>query len=145
MERIVIATDGSPGARAAVDEGIQLARLVGASITFVSVRARHPLFGPLPPAAQLADELRETRAALEGALDEAERFGVSADYEIAEGEVVDEIVRTARYRDADLIVIGSRGLGEVAGSISREVVDASPLPVLVVKHPAAAPAALATA
>jgi nucleotide-binding universal stress UspA family protein len=143
MERIVIATDGSPGARAAITEGLELALLLGAAVTFVAVRSSAPLFGSasLASAPHLSDELRETRSALEGAMEEAERAGVPADYEIAEGHVADEIVRTARYREADLIVVGSRGLGDIAsvllGSVSRELVEGSPLPVMVVKRPGA--------
>ena len=140
VERIVIATDSSPGARAAVTQGVRLARALGAAVTFVAVRPGAPLFGDLELIRHLCDELRETRAALEGAMDEAEEKGVDADFEIGEGPVAEEIVRAARYRDADLIVVGSCGLGDVpgiqTGSVSHELVEIAPVPVLVVKLPA---------
>lgn len=137
MERIVIATDGSPGARVAVVQGLDLARRLGASVTFVAVRPGAPLFGDPQLIRHLCDELQETRTALEGALDEAERLGVDADFEIGEGPVAEEIVRAAQYREAGLIVVGSRG-GDLdrapLGSVSQELVEISPLPVFVVKR-----------
>jgi nucleotide-binding universal stress UspA family protein len=74
----------------------------------------------------------------------ADLHGADADEEIAEGDAVEEILRTAVYRDADLIVVGSRGLGAVAGallgSVSRSLAEIAPMPVLVAREHAAAPA-----
>ena len=128
MERIVIVTDDSPSARAAVETGLELARLLGASVTFVAVRGAVPIFGYAHAPRRLSDELRETRAALAGPMDEALSLGVEADFEIAEGPVAQEIVRTARYREADLIVAGAQR------DAFGELVEISPLPVLVVKE-----------
>ena len=65
---------------------------------------------------------------------------VEADWEILQGEAAPEIVRLARDREADLIVVGSRGLGAVAGtllgSVSHTVVHEADRPVLVA-HPQA--------
>ena len=129
MERIVIVADGSPGARAAVEVGLELARLLGAGVTFVAVRGAATIFGDALAPRRLSDELRETRAALAGPMDEARSLGVEADFEIAEGPVAQEIVRTARYREADLIVAGAQRDGALG-----ELVEISPLPVLVVKE-----------
>lgn len=138
MERIVIGTDGSPGAQAAVGEGVQLARQLGIPVTFVYVRSPISILGEPYYQRKLTSQLAQARTVLEAALAEAERFGVAADYEIAEGDPADEILRTARYREADLIVVGSRGLGAIAGallgSVSGALLRRAPLPVLVVKE-----------
>jgi nucleotide-binding universal stress UspA family protein len=67
----------------------------------------------------------------------ADEHGVEADWEILQGEPATEIVRLASERDADLIVLGSRGLGAVAGaflgSVSREVLHEADRPVLVAR------------
>jgi nucleotide-binding universal stress UspA family protein len=138
MERIVIGTDGSPGARAAVSTGVELARRLGASVTFVSVRHAIPILGDPYYQRKLSEQLSAVREALAEAMGEADGANVNADYEILEGHTVDELLRAARYRHAGLIVIGSRGLGAIAGallgSVSRALVQDSPIPVLVVKE-----------
>lgn len=139
MKRIVIGTDSSPGSRAAMHEGLDLARRLGAAVTFVTVRHPIPLLGDPYYQRRLSQQLRQARAVLDEAKAEAERLGVDVDSEIAEGDAVDEILRTAQYAEADLIVVGSRGLGPVAGavlgSVSRVLVQYSPIPELVVKEP----------
>src|SRR5213083_1935539 len=104
MNSIVIGTNGSPEARTAVARGLDLAVAVDAQVTFVSVRDvlsmlrhDHPL------------EMGAGIAALDDALAEAERRGVTAAAESQEGDPGTEILCVARRTDADLIVIGSRG------------------------------------
>ncbi len=57
--------------------------------------------------------------------------------EIAEGDVADAILDTAKRLDADLIVVGSRGLGRISGllmgSVSQKVSQLSDSPCLIVK------------
>src|SRR5207247_1937290 len=92
MNNIVIGTDGSPEACAAVSKGLDLAARVDARVTFVSVRdvismLRH-------------DDDRRIGAgvaALDDALAEAERRGVGADAEDAQG---DPGAATRTYRAA---------------------------------------------
>ena len=67
----------------------------------------------------------------------AAEAGVAGESEILEGDAAEEILGLARLRDADLIVVGSRDLGRVAGavlgSVSHAIVDNADRPVLVVK------------
>jgi nucleotide-binding universal stress UspA family protein len=138
MNRIVIGTDGSPGSHVAVDEGLELARLVGVPVTFIYVRHPIALLGDPYYQRKLSEQLTHARAALDEAMEEADRIGVESDCEIAEGDPVDELIRAARYQEADLIVVGSRGLGAIAGaligSVSKALVQHAPVPVLVVKE-----------
>jgi len=65
-----------------------------------------------------------------------EAKGVKADYYLEKGSPVDSIVRFAKAKGADLIVIGSRGLSEVKshliGSVSDGVNHKAPCSVLIV-------------
>jgi len=68
----------------------------------------------------------------------AEALGVASTVEVAAGEAVAEIIAHADAMNADLIVVGSRGRQEVAGSslgsVSRGILHDAPRPVLVVRH-----------
>ena len=137
MKRIIIGIDGSPGAAGAVREGIELASEAGANVTFVCARRTISLLGAPYYQRRLTRQLSTARAAVEQAMTAAELAGVRADYEIVEGDPVDELLNVAGHRDADLIVVGSRGLGAISGavlgSVSKALVEMSPIPVLVAK------------
>jgi nucleotide-binding universal stress UspA family protein len=56
---------------------------------------------------------------------------------LCEGKAAEAILKTAKQVDADLIVLGTRGLSEfkelLLGSVSHKVIQLSPCPCLVVK------------
>jgi nucleotide-binding universal stress UspA family protein len=140
MRSIVIATDGSAGATHAIREGLELARTAGAQVTFLSVVGVPALYGAPLYEETLSAELARAREAAAVALDEAKAMGVDADSEIVHGDAPSEIVRFGESHGADLLVVGTRGLGAlkslVLGSVSRYVVNHAQVPVLVVKEPA---------
>ena len=138
-EPIVIATDGSEGAEAAVAAGARVARTLGTRATLVYVR---PSLGPLgDPYYQekLSEQMAHARAALDRAQELVAEEGVEADEEILEGSAADRVVELARDRNAPVIVVGSRGLGAVAGallgSVSSAIIHRADRPVLVVPRP----------
>ena len=138
-EPVVIATDGSQGAEAAVDAGARVARTIGTSAVLVYVR---PSLGPLgDPYYQekLTEQMAYARAALERALELLAQEGVEGEEEILEGSAADRVAELARARNAPLIVVGSRGLGAVAGallgSVSSGIIHRADRPVLVVPSP----------
>ena len=138
MNRIVIATDGSDGAWAAVQEGVELAAGVGAEVTFVTVRHHIPLLGEPWYQERLTEQLDHARLALDRADAEAKRHGVLCETEILEGDPTASIAELVRARNADLLVVGSRGHGGLTsaliGSVSRALLTKSPAPVMVVRE-----------
>jgi nucleotide-binding universal stress UspA family protein len=140
MKRIVIATDGSPSAREAVEVGLEIAFERGGDVTFVHVLPPDQFITARnAPALAVPHEvdLDESETALREAADAAEEAGVSFALERVSGETVPEIVAIAEAREADLIVLGSRGRGPltsaVLGSVSRGVLAHTKTPVLVVR------------
>jgi nucleotide-binding universal stress UspA family protein len=138
MKKILIATDGSPGAAVAVEEGVWLAKMLGAKVIFVAV-ARPPLRVLGEPYYQraLSVDLSRARDALAKAIPVARERAVGFETEALEGAPADVILELARSRDVDLIVLGSRGRGSVTGavlgSVSADVVHRTDRPVLVAR------------
>ncbi len=137
---LVVATDGSPSAEAAAAAAVELARDLETTPIFAAVhRASMPVLGEPFYQQQLSESQGAARAALDQAREAAERAGVAAEYELLAGDPVEQILRLAASRDAQLIVLGSRGLGLVGsiilGSVSRALVRSADRPVVVVTAP----------
>lgn len=139
MRRMLVAVDGSEGSERAAAFALEIARAMGTEVVFLHV-------GPgSPEQAEEAEELEEppsaAMAALERAASLAGQLGVPCESELAAGEtaqeIADAIVGIAAAKGAEMIVVGSRGYGPirraVLGSVSREVLGAAEVPVLVVK------------
>ncbi|HEU6445893.1 MAG TPA: universal stress protein [Gaiellaceae bacterium] len=142
MKRIVIATDGSTGAGHALEQGYELAAELGADVSVVYVRHAPAGFLGAPYYQDvITDEAQHARGVIADAKLYATHYDVDPDYEVIEGDPAEAILDFAQARDADVIVIGSRGLGRVTGallgSVSREIVQRADRPVLVAKARAA--------
>ncbi len=140
--RILVAYDGSDGARAALVEASHLAEAYGASLSLVCATGK---LGDEALAPARADS--GTEAAQQRILDEAQeeldaRAQVQAAAVLLGGDPVQAILERAEQTNADLIVTGSRGKAmlpqAVLGRVSSGVVSGSPCDVLVV-HPRADP------
>lgn len=142
FHRILVAIDGSEHAQRALAEAIDLARLSNAKLTVLSVHQRPSTLlvgGPVVPPIDLGEleqALRhEHEQLLDGAIELVPR-DVSVLKVLAEGTPAQAILAQARKDRSDLIVVGSRGRGEMAsmllGSVSHQVLQHSGIPVLVV-------------
>ena len=143
MAILLVATDGSEAARAALAETIGLATDWNAELAVITVwRALQGDYGlAYPPAAMLDDLLQAERRHAEGVLlaaaHQAEAAGVRVRTRLATGDPVERICAYAREIDARLIAVGTRGHGTVAslilGSVSNGVIRNASRPVLVVR------------
>jgi nucleotide-binding universal stress UspA family protein len=143
MSTIVVATDGSPAAQAAVERALQEARRRNGTIEFVGAWTT-PVNGALgAPTYMSEDVFYATRDAMGEILAEAKggaaEQGVQAGTHLVAGDPAVEICRLAEERHADLIVMGSRGHGPLAaallGSVAAHVVQHARCPVMVVPDP----------
>lgn len=145
FRRILVAFDPSANAQRALEEAVDLAEATHARLTVMTV-APDPIdwvvdggFGA--PISRI-DEERAFERVLDRAID-AIPGHQPVESILARGAAGPAIVREARVGGHDLIVMGSRGRGELTslllGSVSRHVLHASPVPVLVVHHALAVP------
>ena len=135
-QELLLATDGSDGARQATNHAIELANRLDAALHIVSVSEDGP------HAEEKRDQMRtdlEDQAA--EALEEAETKATGHEIEvrttIRHGVPQDEIIDAAEQHDADMIVLGTvgrTGLDHlITGSVAEEVVRNAPVPVVTVR------------
>jgi nucleotide-binding universal stress UspA family protein len=136
--RVLVAVDGSASALRALKFAAQrAAESANVKLIVLLVQETVPRFTRVP--SNLVAEYRERVA--EEALGPVEatlaKLGVDAEIHSRIGEPADTIVRFARQKRCTEIVMGKRGLGRISalllGSVSRQVVYLSDLPVTVVK------------
>jgi nucleotide-binding universal stress UspA family protein len=139
--RSFIATDGSEGAEGAAVAGARVARTFGTTAVLVYVRPSLGSLGDLYYQEKLSEQMAHARVALGRAHSLVAQEGIDEEEEILEGSAPDRIVELARDRNAPLIVVGSPGLGAVAGaligSVSSAIIHRADRPVLVVPGPGA--------
>lgn len=149
--RVVMGFDGSPAAAAAIEAAALLLPGAHGWITY--------LWGPPFTGDQVGRRLRERIGNLDELIDAVEREGKFEAQRITSTGVIlaaaagweaepllertygaggTAIVRAAETVDADVVVVGARGLGgsdAILGSVSDMVVHYCPRPILVVPHP----------
>ncbi len=147
IRSIVVPTDFSECGNYALSYAASLARTFGASIICVHViEPMVPTVGysgltePLP-ITDIADQLENSaERELPKLAESVEGGGLTVEEVIVHGEAASEIVRVAKERNVDLIVVSSHGrtgLGRILfGSTAEAVVRHATCPVLVVKPPA---------
>ena len=135
--RILVPVDGSSNSLKAVETACDLAKAQAPStIILVAAAVEIP---ELSEGRYIADKMKaQAEVALTKGKEAALKCGITPEVILATGaSPADEIVRVARDENADLIVIGSRGLAgktkSFLGSTASKVVTYSPCSVLVVK------------
>src|SRR3954447_16209018 len=144
FSRIVVGTDGSETAKQAVREATQLAKQTGASLDVVSA------FDPVP-SSRLREERLEAPSDIEHAVnpqedvnailreaeDDVSGTGVNVQTFARQGEAADAILDVAEAQNADLIVVGNKGMTGakrfLLGSVPNKVSHHAPCSVLIIR------------
>jgi len=139
-----VGTDGSETATRAVEAAIGLAGSLNAELEIVSA------YQPIPDRQlrrerlEAPEELQwaigpkeEVEGVLSAALERAEKAGVVAHSHAVEGEAADGIIAAAEELNADLIVVGNKGMSGarrfLLGSVPNKVSHHAPCSVLIVR------------
>ncbi len=138
FKRILVAIDGSPYSGYAVPDAIEIARCFKSTILVLHVLEREVgRAGAFPM--ETTDEADRLVAAAVKTFQDA---GITATSEVQHataGHAAKHIVETVKGQECDLIVMGSRGLSDIAGlmlgSVTHKVLQLAQVPVLVARGP----------
>jgi nucleotide-binding universal stress UspA family protein len=140
---ILVPTDGSDITRHAIDTAINLAKVVGAKLTVISVKEPFPYSAisemqPVPPQEFFDAQERLATARVQAASEAAMAAGVEClPLTVEAAHPWEAITDTAKEQGCDLIVMASHGRRGVSalllGSETQKVLTHCNIPVLVVK------------
>ncbi len=127
--RVLVAYDGSPGAKRALEQAVDVARRDGAALVGLAIEAHLPRYAATVGEVDEEHEFEEQacKALAKDAAASAQARGVAMRTLIRAGHPAQEIIRAAAEHEADLIVLGHSGhsgvwgrfLGTTAEKVSR--------------------------
>jgi len=150
LNRILVPYDGSKYSIKALSRAMELAHNLDSEIFLFSV----VYVDYIPPPGMLGlirtksekDAIKkwaksvkvDTEKMLQIAVKRCDKNGISASYNISQGNVANEILNFAKKKRISLIVMGSQGLHGIGkimilGSVSRKVSEQAKCPVLLVR------------
>ena len=155
FKRILVALDGSDNSARASQAAIELAEKLKAELIVVhaiippalyyhtEISSEGPVIEPPTHEKEIDLYLEYARTVARGIVDrtvsEAKKRGIPVKTDIPETttSVVETVVNQAVKENADLVIVGTRGLGGfkklLLGSVSSGVVDHAHCPVLVIR------------
>jgi len=145
VRKILVPTDFSEPAKEGFQKACRIAEHFGAELLVLHVNPRVPIVPAGHGAvtfnvAEYQEEVRQiAKRNLEEFIVSQQRGALSVTPFIREGEVAEEIVRTAEENNADLIVIATHGYSGwkkfILGSVTEKVVRIATMPVLTIREP----------
>jgi nucleotide-binding universal stress UspA family protein len=140
VQTVVVGTDGSPNAEAAVRRASEIAKGSGARLHLVSAYPDALNYSEAITSSAKREpiNLREVaESVLARAEREVEAEGVEVVTHAREGEPAHVIVEVAQEQNADLIVVGARGLTGfkrfLLGSVSSKLAHHAPCSLMIVR------------
>jgi nucleotide-binding universal stress UspA family protein len=144
FERIVVGTDGSETATEAVKTAVELAKLSNARLEIVSAYQPVPQSRLRDESQGMSGDLSHTinpREDVQFVLDKAAGVAKQENVEVVthprEGDPADAILDVAEENDADLVLVGNKGMTGarrfLLGSVPNKISHHAPCDVWIVK------------
>ncbi|MGH2923613.1 MAG: universal stress protein [Solirubrobacterales bacterium] len=144
FKRIVVGTDGSETATEAVREAIELAKVTKAKLEIVSAyepvpqsRLKEESEGISGDVAHSVNPREDVQLVLDKAAAQAKKAKVDVVTHPREGDPADVILDVAEENDADLVLVGNKGMTGarrfLLGSVPNKISHHSPCDVWIVK------------
>jgi nucleotide-binding universal stress UspA family protein len=141
---IVVGTDGSDTAGEAVRQATELAKAVGAKIHLVSAfepvgnqRLREEKQQVPEDMSWMVNQREDVDATLRDAADQIKEAGVEVETYARQGDPADAILDVAEENNADLIVVGNKGMSGakrfLLGSVPNKVSHHAPSSVMIIR------------
>jgi nucleotide-binding universal stress UspA family protein len=141
---IVVGTDGSETAGEAVRQATELAKAVGAKIHLVSAfepvgnqRLRQERQEIPEDVSWMVNQREDVDATLREASEQIQQSGVEVETNARQGDPADAILDVAEEKNADLIVVGNKGMSGakrfLLGSVPNKVSHHAPCSVMIIR------------
>ena len=141
---IVVGTDGSETANEAVRQATELAKSIGASIYLVSAfepvgnqRLREERQQVPEDMSWMVNEREDVNATLKEAEEKIKEEGVDVQIFARQGDPADAILDVAEEQNADLIIVGNKGMSGakrfLLGSVPNKVSHHAPCSVMIIR------------
>jgi len=142
--RIVVGTDGSETAAEAVRQAVDLAKLAGAQLSIVSAyepvskrRLQDEQEGAPADVQHEIGPREDVNLVLDAAAAEAKKAGIEVQTHPVEANPAEAILNVAEETDADLIVVGNKGMTGarrfLLSSVPNNVSHHAPCSVIIVR------------
>jgi nucleotide-binding universal stress UspA family protein len=138
FDNILLAVDGSEHSLRAAKTASDLIRVMKAKTLLVVI------YDPVPPylgepnlSQAIAARVKESQDVLDEATNTVGEIPAEIHTEMIEGQIAEKIIEVASTRNSDMVIMGSRGRGGLAGALlgsnSQKVVSHATCPVLIVR------------
>jgi nucleotide-binding universal stress UspA family protein len=138
FENILVPLDGSEHSNNALKQAVEIARIVKGAITLIHVYYTGSSFVMSDTQEHRYQAKRKIgEDILEEGAKKVKVEGIKVETLLLDGDIVEQIVKTSKKRNIDLIVIGARGVSKIKGlligSVSDGVIRNAACPVLVAR------------
>ena len=136
--KILMAIDGSEYSTRVVEKTVEYAKLLDSDVVFVYCHRKFPtILGQPQRDMEISNIMNETGKVTAPYLEVLRDQGIQVDERMMEEPAGSVIPEVARIEKCDLIIMGSRGLTNLAslivGSVTNRVLQTAPCSVLVVR------------